>query len=409
MPGRPMDGVRVVEVAQYTYVPAAGAVLADWGANVIKVEHAVTGDGQRGFAYLGQVAAGGRFAPLMEHPNRGKRSIGLALEHPDALEVLYDIVRQCDVFVTNFLPDARTRLKIDVEDIRAVNPSVIYVRGTALGARGPEADKGGYDQPTFWARAGGAMGLAMPQIDGLLGMPGPAYGDSIGAMTIAGGISAALYAREKTGQPSVVDVSLLSAGAWANALAIDLSLLSGQAWVPNPPETAGGSVRNPLIGFFRTYDGRYLNLNMMQPGKYWPEIARIVGRPEWIDDPRFDSAGKLMDNAEEAAALLGAEIAARPFAEWVELLRPMDGQWAPVQDSVQVGQDPQLRANGFIAELTDIDGIRREMVTAPVQFDESPATLTRAPDFAEQTEEILKEVGRDDEQILSLRIAGAVT
>jgi crotonobetainyl-CoA:carnitine CoA-transferase CaiB-like acyl-CoA transferase len=249
----------------------------------------------------------------------------------------------------------------------------------------------------------------MPQIDGLLGMPGPAYGDSIGAMTIAGGISAALYAREKTGETSVVDVSLLSAGAWANALAIDLSLLSGQAWVPNPPETTGGSVRNPLIGFFRTSDGRYLNLNMMQPGKYWPEVATVLGRPEWIDDPRFDTAQKLMDNAKEYAALVGAEIATRTFAEMVELLKPMDGQWAPVQDSVQVGQDPQLRANGFIAEVTDIDGIKRELVTAPVQFDEEPATLTRAPDFAEHTEEILKEVGRDDEQILNLRIAGAVT
>jgi crotonobetainyl-CoA:carnitine CoA-transferase CaiB-like acyl-CoA transferase len=404
-----MDGVRVVEVAQYTYVPAAGAILADWGADVIKVEHAVTGDGQRGFAYLGQVAAGGRFAPLMEHPNRGKRSIGLALEQPEALEVLHDIVRQCDVFVTNFLPDARERLKIDIDDIRAVNPRIIYVRGTALGARGPEAGRGGYDQPTFWARTGGAMGLAMPQIDGLLGMPGPAYGDSIGAMTIAGGISAALFAREKTGEPSIVDVSLLSAGAWANALAIDLSLMSGQRWAPNPPEHAGGSVRNPLIGFFRTCDGRYLNLNMMQPGKYWPEVCTIVGRPDLIDDPRFDTAQKLMDRAAEAAALIGAEIAARPFDEWVERLSGMEGQWAPVQDSVQAGQDQQLRANGFIAKLTDIDGMERELVTAPVQFDEAPATLTRGPDFAEHTEEILKELGRDDEEILTLRILGAVT
>lgn len=128
--------------------------------------------------------------------------------------------------------------------------------------------------------------------------------------------------------------------------------------------------------------------------------VRVVEVAQYTD-PRFDSAEKLMDRA--------AEIAARPFAEWVELLKPMDGQWAPVQDSVQVGQDPQLRANGFIAEVIDIDGIKRELVTAPVQFDESPATLTRAPDFAEHTEEILKEAGHDDEQILSLRIAGAVT
>jgi crotonobetainyl-CoA:carnitine CoA-transferase CaiB-like acyl-CoA transferase len=409
MPGRPMDGVRVVEVAQFTYVPAAGAVLADWGADVIKVEHAVTGDAQRGFAYLGPVSAGGRFAPLMEHPNRGKRSIGLALEHPEAREVLYDIVRRCDVFVTNFLPDARTRLKIDVDDIRAVNPDVIYVRGTALGARGPEAAKGGYDEPTFWCRGGGAAGLSAPELGGMIGMPGPAYGDSIGAMTIAGGISAALFAREKTGEPSVVDVSLLSAGAWANALSIDLSLMSGEPWQPKSPQHSGGSVHNPLVGFFRTSDGRYLNLNMMQPGRYWPDFCAHIGRPELAADPRFDSGEKLIENYAPAAEIVAAAIASRTFAEWTERFETLEGQWAPVQNSVELGRDPQLRANGYIAAVTDVDGNERELVTAPVQFDESPATLTRGPEFAEHTDEILAELGRDDEAIIGLKIAGAVT
>jgi crotonobetainyl-CoA:carnitine CoA-transferase CaiB-like acyl-CoA transferase len=408
MPGRPMDGVRVVEVAQFTYVPAAGAVLADWGADVIKVEHAVTGDAQRGFAYLGSVAAGGRFAPLMEHPNRGKRSIGLALEQPAALEVLHDIVRRSDVFVTNFLPDARARLRIDVDDIRAVNPKIIYVRGTALGARGPEAGKGGYDQPTFWGRAGGAAGISAPELGGVLGMPGPAYGDSIGGMTIAGGISAALFARERTGLPSVVDVSLLSVGAWANGLAIDLSLLSGQPWQPNPPEASGGLVRNPLVGSFRTSDGRYINLNMMQPGRYWADFCAHIERPDLVHDPRFESAEGLMENYAPAAEQIAREIAGRTFAEWLERFETLQGQWAPIQNSVEVGQDPQLRANGFVAQVSDVDGEARELVTAPVQFDETPASLTRGPEFAEHTDEILKELGLDEQAIIDLRILGAV-
>jgi crotonobetainyl-CoA:carnitine CoA-transferase CaiB-like acyl-CoA transferase len=409
MPGRPMDGVRVVEVAQFTYVPAAGAVLADWGADVIKVEHAVTGDAQRGFAYLGSVAAGGRFAPLMEHPNRGKRSIGLALEQPAALEVLYDIVRRSDVFVTNFLPDARARLRIDVDDITAVNPKIIYVRGTALGARGPEAGKGGYDQPTFWARAGGAAGISGPEIDGVLGMPGPAFGDSIGGMTIAGGISAALFARERTGKPSVIDVSLLSVGAWANALAIDLSLLNGRPWQPIPPEHSGGSVRNPLVGSFRTADGRYLNLNMMQPGRYWADFCAHIERPDLVHDPRFETAEGLMKNYAPAAEQIARAIESRTFAEWLERFKTLEGQWAPIQNSVEVGHDPQLRANGFIARVVDVDGEVRELVTAPVQFDETPASLTRGPEFAEHTDEILKELGLDEQSIIDLRILGAVT
>lgn len=409
MPGRPMEDVRVVEVAQFTYVPAAGAVLADWGAEVIKVEHAVAGDAQRGFTNLGQVSAGGNFAPLMEHPNRGKRSIGLALEQPDAREVLYDIVRRCDVFVTNFLPDARARLAIDVDDIRRVNPDIIYVRGTALGVRGPEAGKGGYDQPTFWCRAGSAAGASAPELDGMLGMPGPAYGDSIGGMTIAGGISAALFARERTGEASVVDVSLLSAGAWANALAIDLSLASGTPWQAHPPQSRGGAVRNPLIGFFRTEDGRYLNLSMMQPARYWADFCKHIDRPELVADRRFATGQGLMEHAAEAAEVIADAIASRPLADWIERFGTLEGQWAPVQDSVEVGRDEQLRANGFIAPVIDVDGKVGELVTAPVQFDEVPATPIRAPRFAEHTEEILKELGRSDESILTLRLAGAVT
>jgi crotonobetainyl-CoA:carnitine CoA-transferase CaiB-like acyl-CoA transferase len=404
-----MDGVRVVEVAQFTYVPAAGAVLADWGADVIKVEHAVTGDAQRGFAYLREVSVGGRFSPLMEHPNRGKRSIGLALERPEALEVLHDIVRRSDVFVTNFLPDARTRLKIDVEDIRAVNPDIIYVRGTALGVRGPEAARGGYDEPTFWCRAGGAAGVSAPEIGGVLGMPAPAFGDSIGGMTIAGGISAALFARERTGEPSVVDVSLLSVGAWANGLAVDLSLISGEPWQPAKPQHSGGRVRNPLVGNFRTSDGRYVNLNMMQPGRYWSDFCKHIDRPELAGDPRFDSAEKLIENYEPAAELISAVLVTRPFAYWCERFATLEGQWAPIHDSVEVGQDVQLRANGFIAEVVDVDGEVRELVTAPVQFDEHPASPVRGPEFAEHTEQILAELGRDEQAILRLRLDGAVT
>src|SRR5882762_8777709 len=340
-----MDGVRVVEVAQFTYVPAAGAVLADWGADVIKVEHAVSGDAQRGFTNLGAVSAGGNFAPLMEHPNRGKRSVGLALEQAEALEVLHEIVRRSDVFVTNFLPDARARLKIDVDDIRAVNPDIIYVRGTALGPRGPEAHKGGYDAPTYWCRAGSAAGISAPELDGVLGMPGPAYGDTIGGMTIAGGISAALFARERTGEASVVDVSLLSVGAWANALAIDLSLVSGQPWTPVAPGNGQVAPKNPLVGTFRTSDGRYINLTMMQPGRYWRDFCKHLERLDLADNPLFDTTEKLMDNAAAAAEIIAAEFGLRTFADWVKRFDTLEGQWAPVQNSVEVGQDAQLRAN----------------------------------------------------------------
>src|SRR6201996_6327303 len=227
-----MQGVRVLEVAQFTFVPAAGAVLADWGADVIKVEHAVTGDQQRGFrAGLGGVAEGS-FHPIMEHPNRGKRSIGLALDTPGGYQVLMDLLHDADVFLINFLPAARRRLRLEVEDIRKANPRIIYVRGSGHGQRGPEAEKGGYDQPSFWCRSGAAWSATPSDSPRPIGMPAGGYGDSIGGMTIAGGIAGALFGRERTGEPAVVDVSLLGVGVWAMALNVTNSMLTGEPFAP---------------------------------------------------------------------------------------------------------------------------------------------------------------------------------
>ena len=406
---RPMDGVRVLEVAQFTFVPAAGAVLADWGADVIKVEHAETGDAQRGLsALMGMPVGSGSFAPLMEHPNRGKRSIGLALENPDALEVLHELIRGSDVFLTNFLPAARRRLGIELEDVRKINPDIIYVRGSGFGVRGPDSEKGGYDSTAFWARGGSAVGTTpVDYYDGLCKMPAGAYGDSIGGMTIAGGIAAALFARARTGETSVVDVSLLGVGAWANALPVGFALLEGG---PLQPRAAGNSApTNPLVGNYRTADGRWLVLAMLQPGRYWPEFCRVIGREDLIVDERFATAAALMGNAPVAAQNIQETLATRTLAEWTTVFAGMEGQWAVAQDPWEVGQDPALRANGLIAEVLDIDGATRELVANPVQFDQKPVEISRAPQFAEHTDEILRHLGKSDDEMIDLKISGAVT
>ncbi|MBH0779751.1 CoA transferase [Nocardia sp. NEAU-351] len=404
-----MSGVRVVEVAQFTYVPVSGAVLADWGADVIKVEHAVRGDAQRGLRNLNGVESNGGFAPIMEHPNRGKRGIGLALENSEAREVLYDIVRTCDVFVTNFLPGARKKLGIDLEDIRAVNPNIIYVRGTALGERGPEADKGGYDSPTFWCRGGNAVGATPPSLGGVVGQPGPAWGDTIGGMNIAGGIAAALFARAQTGEPSVVDVSLLASGAWANALSIDIALNGGAIAQGVDPANGPGTPGNPLVGLYRTADGRYLNLCMLQPGRYWADFCKHIDRADLIADARFADAEALMANWESAAEAVAAAIVRESLAFWTKRFETLEGQWGAVQNALEIGNDAMLRANGYVATVVDVEGRSRELITSPVQFDETPAAPGRAPQFAEHTDEILEELGLGVEKIIDLKVAGAVT
>ena len=383
---QPMRGVKVLEVAQYTFTPSAGAVLADWGADVIKVEHAVTGDSQRGLRLGAGGAAAGSFQPLMEHPNRGKRSIGLALENPDAREVLYKIAAECDVFLVNFLPPARQKLKIDVEHIRAVNPDSIY------------------------ARAGSAWGATPPDSPKLIFQPAGAYGDSMGGMTIAGGIAAALFARERTGETSELDVSLLSLGTWATALSVGNALLMGEV---TPPASFSEQTAtfNPLVGVFKTSDDRWINFTMLQAGRYWADTCRHLGLDELIEDPRFATAEALMtpESTATAAGIIAERIATKTFAEWCEAFATLEGQWAPIQNPLELAADRQVRANGYIRPVVDAEGNERELVASPVQFDGTPPEITRAPQFAEHTDEILMELGMEMDEILELKIGGAVT
>lgn len=399
----PLSGIRVLEVAMYGFVPSAGAVLADWGAEVIKVEHAVTGDPQRGLRQIGKYRIDDDPNPNIEHANRGKRSIGLDLAKPEGKEVLTELIRRADVYLTNFLPSARAKLGIDVDDVRAINPKIIYARGSGLGPRGPEADRGGFDMTAFWCRAATAASITPPNVEGVIGPPGPAYGDTISGTNLAGGIAAALFKRERTGEPSVVDVSLLGSGLWSMGHAIALSLRLDEGMVA-PPAGSHGAPSNPLSGLYRTSDDRYLSLVMLQPGKFWADVARHIDRPELADDPRFADAEQIAKHTAEGVEILREEIGKRTLAEWTVKFATLSGPWAPVQDTRQVGDDPQIRANEYLLPAGEL-----ELVSSPVQFDVTAPELSAGPEFAEHTDEILVELGLDWDRIIELKTAGAVT
>ena len=228
-------------------------------------------------------------------------------------------------------------------------------------------------------------------------------------MTIAGGISAALFARERTGEPSIVDVSLLGVGAWANALAVETSFMTGEPWQNAPMGPYQSIATNPLVGVFPTQDGRWIGLSMLQPGRFWETFCRHLGREDLITDPRFDTTDKVIANAVQAGAIIAEELRGRPYAEWVERFATLEGPWEPVQNSVELGNDPMLVANGYVGEVTDVEGKTQRLVAAPVQFDECPAELSRGPQFAEHTDEILAELGVTESEMIDLKVAGAVT
>jgi crotonobetainyl-CoA:carnitine CoA-transferase CaiB-like acyl-CoA transferase len=399
----PLEGIRVLEVAMYGFVPSAGAVLAEWGADVIKVEHAVTGDPQRGLRQTGPLKVEGDPNPNIEHANRGKRSIGLDVSKPEGREVLLELAKRADVFLTSFLPGHRRKFGMDVEDIRAVNPKIIYARGSALGPRGIESEKGGYDMTAFWCRAGTAASITPPGTVGMIGPPGPAYGDTISGTNLAGGIAAALLKRERTGEPSTVDVSLLGSGLWAMGHTIALTSHLNQLMVAPPPGVHGSPI-NPLVGVYETKDNRYISLVMMQPGKFWGDVCRHVDREDLVDDPRFATAESIAEHTGEAVEILREVIATRTLPEWSARFATLAGPWAPVQDTLQAADDAQVRANDYIVRAGDLD-----LVANPVQFDVAPPHTGPAPAFAEQTDEVLVELGLDWDRIIELKTAGAVT
>ena len=400
-----MRGVRILEVAQWWFVPAAGALLADWGADVIKIEHPDTGDGQRGLMTSGLVANTGGVNFMMEQSNRGKRSVGIDIAHPDGRELIYRLAETSDVFLTNFLPPARKKLQIDVEHIRARNPEIIYVRGSGQGVRGPHAERAGYDAVSFWARGGIGDALTRPDDEVPVG-PRAAFGDSIGAMTIAGGISAALFRRAQHGETSIVDVSLLSSAMWTLGPDLVVSKLMG---VDKMFIGGGrGASPNPVVNSYQTKDERWIMLNLLQADRWWPDFCRHIDRPELISDPRFVDMKARFENREECVSILDEVFRGHTYEEWKLKLDTMEGAWAPWQTPKETTEDPQVEANGYMPTVTAADGKNFQLVSNPVQFDETAPALRPAPEHGQHTEEVLLDLGLEWDEIARHKEAGAI-
>lgn len=285
-----------------------------------------------------------------------------------------------------------------------MNPKIIYVRGTAFGPKGPDANRGGYDMTAFWCRSGTGGALTSPEL-GVAPQAGPAYGDSLGGMTIAGGIAAALFQRERTGEGAVVDVSLLGMGMWAMSSAIALSLQTGHPWNTFAMQSGGG---NPLTGTYRTKDDRHICFVMLQAFHYWEDFCAHIDREDLVGDSRFDSHESLTANGAVAREIIGQEMAKRSLDEWIERLQTLKGQWTPVQNTLEVAADPQARANGYMQSARTAEGRSFELVASPVQFDEQPTTTARSPEFNEHGDEILKEIDIDMDRIMELKLCGAI-
>jgi crotonobetainyl-CoA:carnitine CoA-transferase CaiB-like acyl-CoA transferase len=396
-----MQGVRVVELGFWVAGPSAGGVLADWGADVIKLEPR-DGDPFRGLF----LSAGGVDVPInppFELDNRGKRSIALDLSIPAAREIALALIDRADVFLTNLRPAALGRAGLDYATLARRAPRLIHASVTGYGTVGPEHDRPAYDVGAFWARAGIAAALTPSGTDPP--MQRGAMGDHIAGVTMAGSIAAALYRRERTGHGQAVGTSLLRIGAFVIGWDVNTTLRLG---APAQPMTRT-NMPNPLISCYRTKDERWLWLLGLQGDRHWPDLVRAVERPEWLADPRFADIRARRVHCEELIGLLDAIFPTRSLADWGARLDAAGMWWAPVQTTEDLLGDPQAVAAGVFVDVPMDDGSSTRMVATPVDFSESDGRPRgTAPELGQHTEQILLELGYDWDAIAQFKQSHAI-
>ncbi len=314
MPG-PLDGVHVLDVSEFGFVPTVAAVLGDWGADVVKVERP-GGDPLRSHTMVDGTA---EFNVLIEHFNRNKRGIVLDIGRLEGRTVFDRLLSWADVLVTNFLPRTIEKLNLTPEAIHAVNPKVVYVHGTGQGSKGPDRELPGFDGVTWWARGAIAYSLSPP---GTFARMRPALGDGPTGMMLAGGVAAALYQREKTGYGTVVESSLLQGAMWTLAPDLTTTSLLGRE-----PSMATPSSVGPLLGAYLTKDQRWLNLTMPD-FRWWKPACRALGLDALLTDDRYLSVEGIRDHAQQLRVLFEEAISSRPFRKYANPSSPMSASSA---------------------------------------------------------------------------------
>ncbi|UUO00667.1 CoA transferase [Mycolicibacterium novocastrense] len=382
----PLEGVRVVELGVWVAGPAAAGILADWGADVVKIEPP-TGDPGRLFGKM--LGVDGDVSPPFEMDNRGKRSIVLDMTTGDGRATGRELIGGADVFVTNVRPGALARMGLDFAEVTVHNPRLVYGLITGYGESGPDADRAAYDVAAFWARAGLAHLLTRP------GQTPPfqrgGMGDHAAGMTLAAAICAALVARGRTGKGQLVSTSLYRQGAYTVSFDLNTFLLTGNSIAIGQRETMG----NPCMNNYAAGDGRRFWIVGLEAGRHWPPLCRAIGRPQWLTDPRFDTPRARAVNAAELVAELDEVFASKTLAEWAEIFAgEPDFFWSPINSLEDIVADEQFHAAGGIVYVPDGDGAA-PMVASPADFSGTPwEPRSAAPKLGQHTDEIVAELKR---------------
>lgn len=405
--GRPLEGIKVLELATFVAAPSCARLLADLGAEVIKVERPNGDDWRRtGVNYVPS-----RFSnqenPVFDIYNTGKKMIALDLKDPQGLEAFHKLLAWADVFVTNVRPAGLKRLGLSYEDLKEKYPRLIYSIVLGYGEKGPDADKPAFDHTAFWSKSGFLLDLSPlndPETYSPINAPG-GVGDTVTGMFLMGEICAALLNRNKTGKGDYVVSSLYHNGIFVTGTMNIITQKPFGAAYPHSRVDHGSPGGN-----YRCADGEYVILCGISDAKTLPGLYAMFGTPELLSDPRFDTAEKRWENRKEYYEILAAQFRKKPCAQWLELAREQDIPLMRMNHFCDVAEDEQAWANGYLENVEFANGRVDVMPRSPIEMDSVPDLKTvPAPLIGGNGREILKDLGYSDEEIRKLIASGVVT
>jgi crotonobetainyl-CoA:carnitine CoA-transferase CaiB-like acyl-CoA transferase len=397
----PLQGIKVIEMASWMMAPSAAGILAAYGADVVKVEPAGSGDASRGNRPAG--ATGPQIDLSFEAFNGGKRAVQLNIASEAGREVLCKLLEGADVFITNVRLSSLEKYELDPDRLVARFPRLIVALATGYGPRGPDRDRPAFDELAYWARGGIAEALATD--DGPPVQLTGAMGDLPSGSALVAGIMMALFRRERDGVGGVVDVSLYGAGLWANALRLQRALHAGEAALRGRSRLYRG---NPLYTIYRCADGKWVQFAMFQSGRFWPLVCRAISRADLLEDERFSTPQLLAANSVAAIQEIQKEMEKKTVAEWTPILDGLDLPWSPIFDGADIAGDEQADANGYVISKQHRSGQAVKVIAPPFQIRGFDICIEPAPETGQHTEEVLLEAGYTWDDITRIREAGGM-
>jgi crotonobetainyl-CoA:carnitine CoA-transferase CaiB-like acyl-CoA transferase len=394
----PLKGITVVEMASWVMVPACGAILSAYGADVIKVEPAGSADPAR---YGRREVDGEPVEPGFELVNNRKRSVQLDLSTAAGQEVMHRLLERADVFISNVRAKSLERSGIDPDALHARYPELVIAHGSGYGPEGADSDRPAFDELAYWSRGGIGHAL-MTDDDPPVQLQG-AMGDMPSGVHMVAGVMMALFRRERGEGGSIVDVSLYASGIWANGWLLQDVLLGG----PEPSARGRRYRLNPLYTNYQCSDGSWIQFAMFQTDRYWPPVCEVVGRPELIDDERFATHADRIANSHAAVLELQEAIRRMKLEEIGPLLDERDLPWSPIFSLTDIANDEQARVNGYIVSKQHRSGVAIDVLAPPFSLRDVDIEMGPAPEVGQHLEEALLEVGYSWDDIDRLRNEGA--